>query len=134
MYAQFARTLSRLRHEKGVSQRQAAQELGVSKRCCPTMKTGFGSLAWPLWSELAITTKSQQTTCWGGRTSRGRGKPPPFPPRRRRPPDPAGRALPGAVPPQPRQPAILSRWAGELAQGAGEKPAAPPRKSKAVKV
>ena len=28
------------------------------------MKTGFGSLAWPLWSELAITTKSQQTTCW----------------------------------------------------------------------
>ena len=30
MYAQFARTLSRLRHEKGVSQRQAAQELGVS--------------------------------------------------------------------------------------------------------
>ena len=31
MYAQFARTLSRLRHEKGVSQRQAAQELGVSQ-------------------------------------------------------------------------------------------------------
>ena len=134
MYAQFARTLSRPRHEKGGQPTAGGPGTGgCPKRRCPTMKTGFGSLAWPLWSELAITTKSQQTTCWGGRTSRGGANHPPSRPggggRR-----PAGRALPGAVPPRPASRAILSRWAGELAQGAGEKPAAPPRKSKAVKV
>lgn len=31
MYARFARTLSQLRHEKGVSQREAAQALEVSQ-------------------------------------------------------------------------------------------------------
>ena len=41
MYAQFARTLSRLRHEKGVSQRQAAQELGVSQALLSHYENGI---------------------------------------------------------------------------------------------
>ncbi len=96
------------------------------------MKTGFGSLAWPLWSELAITTKSQQTTCWGGRTSRGGG--PPFPLPEEAAADLLAELCQELCRRSPASRAILSRWAGELAQGAGEKPAAPPRKSKAVKV
>ena len=41
MYAQFARTLSRLRHEKGVSQRQAAQALGVSQALLSHYENGI---------------------------------------------------------------------------------------------
>ena len=97
------------------------------------MKTGFGSLAWPLWSELAITTKSQQTTCWGGRIS-GEGQTTPLPAPEEAAADLLAELCQELCRRSPASRAILSRWAGELAQGAGEKPAAPPRKSKAVKV
>ncbi len=41
MHLRFARTLSRLRHEKGVSQRQAAQELGVSQALLSHYENGI---------------------------------------------------------------------------------------------
>lgn len=41
MHLRFARTLSQLRHEKGVSQRQAAQELGVSQALLSHYENGI---------------------------------------------------------------------------------------------
>lgn len=41
MHLRFARILSRLRHEKGVSQRQAAQELGVSQALLSHYENGI---------------------------------------------------------------------------------------------
>lgn len=41
MYTPFARILARLRHEKGVSQRQAAQALGVSQALLSHYENGI---------------------------------------------------------------------------------------------
>ena len=41
MYARFARTLSQLRHEKGVSQREAAQALEVSQALLSHYENGI---------------------------------------------------------------------------------------------
>lgn len=41
MNVMFARALSRLRHEKGISQRQAAQELGVSQALLSHYENGI---------------------------------------------------------------------------------------------
>lgn len=47
MQVRFAQTLSQLRHEKGVSQRQAAQALEVSQALLSHYENGTGSPAWP---------------------------------------------------------------------------------------
>ena len=39
---------------RGSANGRRPRNWGCPKRCCPTMKTGFGSLAWPLWSELRL--------------------------------------------------------------------------------
>ena len=41
MHVGFARVLSQLRHEKGVSQRQAAQSLGVSQALLSHYENGI---------------------------------------------------------------------------------------------
>ena len=134
MYAQFARTLSRLRHEKGVSQRQAAQELGVSQALLSHYENGIREPGLAFVVRACDYYQVSADYLLGRQNISGGGQTPPLPP-------------PGAAAPawladfsqelyrrSPASRAILSRWAGELAQGAGEKPAAPPRKSKAVKV
>ena len=64
MYARFARTLSQLRHEKGVSQREAAQALEVSQALLSHYENASGSRAWPLWSGPVTITKYPPTICW----------------------------------------------------------------------
>ncbi len=50
MNAEFSRTLSLLRQERGVSQRTARVPWASPRPCCPTMRTASGSPAWPSWS------------------------------------------------------------------------------------
>lgn len=60
MQVRFAQTLSQLRHEKGVSQRQAAQALEVSQALLSHYENGHpGARAWPLWCGPVITTRSR---------------------------------------------------------------------------
>ena len=49
MNAEFSRTLSLLRQEKGVSQRSAAADLGISQPCSAIMRTASGSPGWSSW-------------------------------------------------------------------------------------
>ena len=67
MQVRFAQTLSQLRHEKGVSQRQAAQALEVSQALLSHYENGIREpgLAFVV-RACEITTRSRRTTCWGG--------------------------------------------------------------------
>ena len=49
MATDFSRTLSLLRQEKGVSQRKAAGELGISQALLSHYENASGSRALPLW-------------------------------------------------------------------------------------
>ena len=134
MYAQFARTLSRLRHEKGVSQRQAAQELGVSQALLSHYENGIREPGLAFVVRACDYYQVSADYLLGRQNISGEGQTTPLPA-----PEEAAAALLAELCQElcrrsPASRAILSRWAGELAQGAGEKPAAPPRKSKAVKV
>lgn len=46
---EFSRTLSLLRQERGVSQRTAAGDLGISQALLSHYETASGNRAWPLW-------------------------------------------------------------------------------------
>ena len=134
MYAQFARTLSRLRHEKGVSQRQAAQELGVSQALLSHYENGIREPGLAFVVRACDYYQVSADYLLGRQSISGEGPPPPLPAPEEAAADLLAELCQELCRRSPASRAILSRWAGELAQGAGEKPAAPPRKSKAVKV
>ena len=62
--AEFARTLSLLRQEKGVSQRAAAAQLGISQALLSHYEKESESPACPLWSGPATTTTCRRTIFW----------------------------------------------------------------------
>ena len=64
MATEFSRTLSLLRKERGVSQRVAAADLGVSQALLSHYENGR---ALPLCPRSATTIMSPQTICWAGR-------------------------------------------------------------------
>ena len=134
MYAQFARTLSRLRHEKGVSQRQAAQELGVSQALLSHYENGIREPGLAFVVRACDYYQVSADYLLGRQSISGEGQTTPLPAPEEAAADLLAELYQELCRRSPASRAILSRWAGELAQGAGEKPAAPPRKSKAVKV
>ena len=67
MNADFSRTLALLRQEKGISQRKAAKELGISQALLSTTKTASASRGLRLSKRRAITTMCRQTICSGAR-------------------------------------------------------------------
>lgn len=134
MYAQFARTLSRLRHETGVSQRQAAQELGVSQALLSHYENGIREPGLAFVVRACDYYQVSADYLLGRQNISGEGQTTPLPAPEEAAADLLAELCQELCRRSPASRAILSRWAGELAQGAGEKPAAPPRKSKAVKV
>lgn len=134
MYAQFARTLSRLRHEKGVSQRQAAQELGVSQALLSHYENGIREPGLAFVVRACDYYQVSADYLLGRQNISGEGQTTPLTAPEEAAADLLAELCQELCRRSPASRAILSRWAGELARGAGEKPAAPPRKSKAVKV
>ena len=64
MNEEFARTLSLLRQEKGVSQRAAAGELGISQALLSHYENGIREPGLPFVVKASIITASPPTTCW----------------------------------------------------------------------
>ena len=62
--AEFARTLSLLRQEKGVSQRAAAAELGISQALMSHYENGIREPDCLLWSRPVIIMECPPITCW----------------------------------------------------------------------
>ena len=104
MYAQFARTLSRLRHEKGVSQRQAAQELGVSQALLSHYENGIREPGLAFVVRACDYYQVSADYLLGRQSISGEGQTTPLPAPEEAAADLLAEALPGAVPPQPRQP------------------------------
>lgn len=65
MATDFSRTLSLLRQEKGVSQRKAAGELGISQALLSHYENGIREPGLGLCGEgLAPTTTCRRISCW----------------------------------------------------------------------
>ena len=47
---EFNRIIKLLRKERGITQKQAAEDLASRRRCCPTMKKASASAVWTLLS------------------------------------------------------------------------------------
>ena len=65
MNADFSRVLGLLRQEKGISQRKAAADLGISQALLSHYENGIRDL----WPGRVITTMCRRTICWGGATA-----------------------------------------------------------------
>ena len=65
MNADFSRTLALLRQEKGISQRKAAKELGISQALLSHYENGIRE---PGLAFVKITTTSRRTICSGARS------------------------------------------------------------------
>ena len=69
MNADFSRTLALLRQEKGISQRKAAKELGISQALLSHYENGIPASRGSRSSKRrAITTTSRRTICSGARS------------------------------------------------------------------
>ena len=66
MNAEFSRTLSLLRQEKGVSQRTAAGVLGISQALLSHYENGIREPGLAFVVRPATTTASPPTICWAG--------------------------------------------------------------------
>ena len=58
---EFNRIIKLLRKERGITQKQAAEDLGV---CCPTTKKASASAAWTSWCGWPIIIMFPAITCW----------------------------------------------------------------------
>ena len=67
MNADFSRTLALLRQEKGISQRKAAKELGISQALLSHYENGIREPGLAS-RRRAITTTSRRTICSGARS------------------------------------------------------------------
>ena len=68
MNADFSRTLALLRQEKGISQRKAAKELGISQALLSHYENGIREPGLAFVKRRAITTTSRRTICSGARS------------------------------------------------------------------
>lgn len=68
MNADFSRTLALLRQEKGISQRKAAKELGISQALLSHYENGIREPGSRSSKRRATTTTSRRTICSGARS------------------------------------------------------------------
>ena len=66
---EFNRIIKLLRKERGITQKQAAEDLGVSQALLSHTKKASGSAAWILWYGWQIIIMSPATICWAVRQS-----------------------------------------------------------------
>ena len=66
---EFNRIIKLLRKERGITQKQAAEDLGSLRRCCPTTKKASASADWTLWCGWQITIMFPAIICWGAAPS-----------------------------------------------------------------
>ena len=66
---EFNRIIKLLRKERGIAQKQAAEDLAFRRPCFPTTKKASGSAAWILWYGWQTITMSPATICWAVRQS-----------------------------------------------------------------
>lgn len=65
MNTAFPRILTLLRKERGISQKKAATDLGVSQALLSHYEKGIRECGWILWSVPPITTMYPVIICWG---------------------------------------------------------------------
>ena len=66
---EFNRIIKLLRKERGITQKQAAEDLASHRRCSPTTKRVSASAVWISWSVLQITIMCPAIICWAARPS-----------------------------------------------------------------
>ena len=66
---EFNRIIKLLRKERGITQKQAAEDLGVSQALLSHYEKASGSAAWILWYGWQTITMSPATICWAVRQS-----------------------------------------------------------------
>ena len=64
MGIEFNRIITLLRKERGITQKQAAQDLGISQAQLSHYEKASASAAWPSWCRWRTTTTSAVTICW----------------------------------------------------------------------
>ena len=130
----FPYNLSALRKSRGLSQRKAAGDLGISQALLSHYENGAREPGLAFVVRACDYYQVSADYLLGRQNISGEGQTTPLPAPEEAAADLLAELCQELYRRSPASRAILSRWAGELAQGAGEKPAAPPRKSKAVKV
>ncbi len=66
---EFNRIIKLLRKERGITQKQAAEDLVFRRPCCPTTKKASGSAGWTLWCAWPTIIMFPATICWAAAPS-----------------------------------------------------------------